>query len=71
MAEPLLPAAKPGGRPRTVDLHEMLCAIMSVLQGGTAWRNLPHDSSAWQTVERPLTTPINMVDTLPSVESGR
>ncbi|WP_169739090.1 transposase [Deinococcus frigens] len=38
--EPLLPAAKPGGRPRTVDLYEVLCAIMSVLQGGIAWRNL-------------------------------
>ncbi|WP_029482611.1 transposase, partial [Deinococcus marmoris] len=48
--EPLLPSAKPGGRPRTVDLYEVLCAIMYVLQGGIAWRNLPHDFPAWQTV---------------------
>ncbi|MFK7600946.1 transposase [Deinococcus sp. SM5_A1] len=48
--EPFLPAAKPGGRPRSVDLCEILCAIMDVLQGGIAWRNLPHNFSAWQTV---------------------
>lgn len=48
--EPLLPKAKPGGRPRSVDLYEVLCAIMYVLQGGIAWRSLPHEFPAWQTV---------------------
>lgn len=48
--EPLLPKAKPGGRPRTVDLYEVMCAILYVLQGGIAWRSLPHDFPAWPTV---------------------
>ncbi|MFC3859915.1 hypothetical protein ACFOPQ_03935, partial [Deinococcus antarcticus] len=28
--EPLLPKAKPGGRPRSVDLYEVLCAIIRI-----------------------------------------
>lgn len=48
--EHLLPSAKPGGRPRSVDLFEIVCAIMYVLQGGIAWRSLPHDFPAWETV---------------------
>lgn len=47
---PLLPAGKAGGRPRTTDLYEVMCAIFYVLQNGCAWRNLPHDFPAWQTV---------------------
>jgi putative transposase len=47
---PLLPAAKPGGRPRTTDLREVVDAIFSLLRGGCAWRLLPHDFPVWQTV---------------------
>ncbi|GGL93372.1 hypothetical protein GCM10010840_34250 [Deinococcus aerolatus] len=47
----MLPAAKSGGRPYAVDLHEVLCAILYVLQGGIVWRNLPHDFPAWQTLD--------------------
>jgi putative transposase len=47
---PLLPAAKPGGRRRTTDLREVLNAIFYLLRGGCAWRLLPHDFPAWQTV---------------------
>ena len=47
---PLLPRAKPGGRPRSVDLYEILCAIMYVLRNGCVWRDLPHDFPCWQTV---------------------
>lgn len=47
---PLIPAAKPGGRPRSVDLREMLNAIFYMLRSGCAWRLLPHDFPAWQTV---------------------
>ena len=46
----LLPAAKPGGRPRTVDMREVLNAIFYVLCAGCAWRMLPHDLPPWQTV---------------------
>jgi len=46
----LLPEAKPGGRPREVDLWEVLNAIFYVLVEGVRWRALPGDFPAWQTV---------------------
>ena len=48
--EPLIPGAKPGGRPRSVDLRELMNAIRYQLRGGGAWRLLPHDLPPWQTV---------------------
>ena len=50
LLSPLLPAAKPGGRPRTVELREILNVILYVLRTGCAWRMLPHDLPPWQTV---------------------
>lgn len=47
---PLLPAAKPGGRPRSVDLREIVNAISYWLRGGVAWRALPHDFPPCKTV---------------------
>jgi len=47
---PLLPAAKPGGRPRSVDLREVVNAISYWLRGGVAWRALPHDFPPCKTV---------------------
>lgn len=51
---PYLPRPKAGGpnggRPRTVDLREILCAICYVLRTGCAWRLLPHDFPPWSTV---------------------
>lgn len=47
---PLIPAAKPGGRPRTLDMRDVLNAIFSILRSGCAWRMLPHDFPSWQTV---------------------
>lgn len=38
------------GRPRQVDLREIVNAIRYVLRTGCAWRLLPHDFPAWQTV---------------------
>ena len=46
----LIPIAKPGGRPRSVDIREILNAIFYVLRSGCAWRMLPHDFPKWQTV---------------------
>jgi Putative transposase of IS4/5 family (DUF4096) len=40
---PLIPAAKPGGRPRTTDMREVVNAIFYVLRGGCQWRLLPTD----------------------------
>ncbi len=45
----LLPPAKPGGRPRSVDLREVLNGILYILRGGGAWRMMPHDLPPWST----------------------
>ena len=47
---PLLPPAKPGGRPRSVDPREIVNAILYQLRAGCAWRLLPHDLPPWGTV---------------------
>jgi putative transposase len=40
---PLLPDAKPGGRPREVDLREVMNALLSQDRTGCQWELLPHD----------------------------
>lgn len=47
---PLLPPAKPGGRPRTVDLREVMNGVLYVLRSGCPWRMVPHDLPPWQTL---------------------
>jgi putative transposase len=47
--EPLLPPAKPGGRPREVNLHDIIDAILSVNRTGGQWRALPKDYGPWST----------------------
>jgi putative transposase len=47
---PLLPPAKPGGHPRTVDLREVVNGILYRLREGCTWRALPHDLPPWGTV---------------------
>src|SRR5215217_2344821 len=46
---PLVPEARPGGRPPAHQTRELLNAIFYVLRGGCAWRLLPHDFLPWQT----------------------
>jgi putative transposase len=41
--EPLLPPAKHGGRPRTVDLREVLNTLFYQSRTGCQWELLPHD----------------------------
>lgn len=48
--EPLLPPPKPGGRPRSVDLREVVNGLLYVLHTGCPWRSLPHDLPPWGTV---------------------
>ena len=47
---PLLPSAKPGGRPRTVHLRLILNGIFYLLRSGCQWRLLPRDYGPWSTV---------------------
>jgi putative transposase len=41
--EPLIPAAKSGGRPREVDLREIANAMLYLNRSGVQWGLLPHD----------------------------
>jgi transposase len=50
LLEPLIPGAKPGGRPRSVDMREVINALLYILAAGCAWRLLPHDLPPWGTV---------------------
>jgi putative transposase len=49
--EPLLPPARRLGRPRRVDLREVLNAILYVLATGCQWRALPKDFPPRSTVQ--------------------
>jgi putative transposase len=46
----LVPTAKPGGRPRTLDMRQVLNAILYVTVTGCQWRMLPKDYPKWQSV---------------------
>lgn len=39
----LIPKAKPGGRPRTLNMREVLNAVFYLVRGGIAWAMLPKD----------------------------
>jgi transposase len=54
--EPLLPAAKPGGRPRRVDIRQVVNAIFYLLKTGCQWRMLPKEFPHWKTVYHYFTT---------------
>jgi putative transposase len=50
LVAPLLPAARPGGRPRTTDIRAVVNALFYLLQTGCQWRLLPREFPAWGTV---------------------
>ena len=50
--EPLLPADRRLGRPREVDLREIINAIFYILRAGCPWRMLPKDFPPRSTVQR-------------------
>lgn len=50
LLEPLIPPARPGGRPREVDVREVVNALIYRNRNGCGWRALPHDFPAWKTV---------------------
>ena len=48
--EHFIPPPKSGGRPRDVDMREVLNGIMYLLRSGCSWRMLPHRFPPWSTV---------------------
>jgi putative transposase len=55
IVEPLLPPAKPGGRPRTVDLRRVLNTIFYLNKAGCQWAMLPTDLAKRSTTHDYLT----------------
>jgi putative transposase len=47
---PMLPAARPGGRPRKINIRAVLNAIFYLLRTGCQWRLLPREFPGWSTV---------------------
>ncbi len=49
---PLIPPAKPGGRPRTTDIRNLLDGLFYLVRTGCQWRHLPPPPRfpPWQTV---------------------
>jgi len=43
LVAPVLPAARPGGRPRTTNLRAVLNAIFYLMRTGCQWRMLPRE----------------------------
>lgn len=68
--QPLIPLAKSGGRPRTLDMRMVVNAILYIVVGGIQWRMLPkeypngksvyhyfrlwRDDGTWQRIHDPL-----------------
>jgi len=52
LLRPLIPPAKPGGRPRTADMRRLLDSLFYVLRTGCQWRHLPPPPAflPWPTV---------------------
>ena len=46
----LIPPAKPGGRPRELNMREVINAILYVTVSGIQWRLMPHDFPHWSSV---------------------
>ena len=50
LMEVMIPAARPGGRPRGVEIREVVNAILYLTRSGCQWDMLPHDLPAKSTV---------------------
>ena len=46
----LIPPAKAGGRPRTLDMRQVVNAILYLVVGGIQWRMLPREYPTWKSV---------------------
>ena len=45
-----IPAAKPGGRPRTLEMRSVINAILYIVVSGCQWRMLPRSYPKWKSV---------------------
>ena len=52
LLEPLIPPAKPGGRPRTTNMRKLLDGLFYLVRTGCQWRHLPPPPAfpPWRTV---------------------
>ena len=50
IVEPHIPPAKHGGRPREVDMREVLNGALYLSRTGCQWRAIPHDLPPWPTI---------------------
>lgn len=50
LIESRIPPPKFGGRPREVDMREVINAILYLNRTGCSWRMLPHEFPPWGTV---------------------
>ncbi len=52
LLEPLIPPAKPGGRPRATDMRNLLDGLFYLVRTGCQWRHLPPPPAfpPWRTV---------------------
>ncbi len=50
LVQPLIPPPRPGGRPRSQDVREVINAIRYLQTNHCSWRSLPTDFPPWQTV---------------------
>jgi len=50
LVEPHIPPAKWGGRPREVDMRDVVNGTLYLSRTGCQWRALPHDFPPWATV---------------------
>lgn len=50
LIEKFIPPPQPGGRPRSVDMREVINGILYLVRTGCSWRQLPHDFPPWGTV---------------------
>ena len=43
-------AAKPGGRPHSQNMQQVVNVVFYIVKAGCTWRLLPHHNPKWQTV---------------------
>ena len=69
--EPLIPSALHGGRPREVDMREIVNAMLYLNRTGCQWDMLPHDLPPKSSVAVPPKPPAIMAFSMPVATCAR